>query len=76
MWNCSNVFISGFFFFLSFFLSFQCVVCTLFLVCCCRCVVCLGCVVRIWSWVCLSLLISMYIFPLEDGHTTETCSGY
>jgi hypothetical protein len=24
----------------------------------------------------LSVLISMYIFPPEDGHKTETCSGY
>jgi hypothetical protein len=23
-----------------------------------------------------TLLISMYIFPPEDGHKTETCSGY
>jgi hypothetical protein len=23
-----------------------------------------------------TLLISMYVFPLEDGHKTETCSGY
>jgi hypothetical protein len=51
-------------------LSFQCVLCPLFRVCCCRCVVCLGCVVRIWVGVICSN--SLYVFFVSCSEVS-TC---